>query len=131
MLSSVVACVAGNNNCGYTGIESCNICSYMVVYDFRVHHYSIERQPDGMVMIQDGKKFIGPIELVQHHEKVLDGFLTKPTIPCERQLDQQPMAWPLVTMFELEQALIEKAMSMKLTVCLTMVTEHVLLLNLS
>ena len=68
-------------------------------------------------MIQDGKLFKGPVELVQHHEKVLDGFLTKPTHPCERTPEQVPMAWPGVTMLELEQAIIDKAVSMNLTVC--------------
>ena len=76
---------------------------------FRIHHYSIERQPNGKVMIQDGKPFDGPIELVLHHQKNLDGFLCRPTVPCERESDQQPMAWPGVTMLELEMALVEKA----------------------
>ena len=82
----------------------------------RIHHYSIERQPDGTVMIQEGKKFKGPVELVLHHERVLDGFLTKPSVACERLPDQPPMAWPGVTMNELELALLEKADSMGLTV---------------
>ena len=86
-----------------------------IFYD-RIHHYSIERQSDGTVMIQDGKRFRGPVELINHHEKQLDGFLTKPTLPCERNLDQVPMAWPGVTMLELERALIEKAESLNLQV---------------
>ena len=67
-------------------------------------------------MIQDGKRFKGPVELINHHEKQLDGFLTKPTLPCERNRDQVPMAWPGVTMLELERALIEKAESLNLQV---------------
>ena len=83
-------------------------------YNFfcRIHHYSIERQPSGSVMIQDGRQFAGPVELVQHHQRNLDGFLCKPTVPCERASDQQPMAWPGVTMLELEMALVEKAQAM-------------------
>ena len=75
----------------------------------RIHHYSIERQPsDNTVMIQDGKKFIGAVELVQHHSSTLDGFLTKPSIPCERP-PGYPIAWPGVTYLELEQALLDFA----------------------
>ena len=65
-----------------------------------------------MVMIQDGKPFVGPIELVQHHQRNLDGFLCKPAVPCERADNEQPMAWPGVTMLELEHALLEKAQLM-------------------
>ena len=81
-----------------------------------MHHYSIERQPDKRVMIQDGKPFAGPVELIQHHEMVLDGFLTRPTKPCERLPDQAPMAWPGVTMLDLEKLLIDKADSLNLKV---------------
>ena len=81
----------------------------MLKYFLRVHHYSIERQPDGTVMIQEGKKFKGPIELVNHHKKQLDGFLVKPAIPCDRPSGITPQAWPGVSTFELEQILQEKA----------------------
>ncbi len=81
-----------------------------------MHHYSIERQPDGSVMITDGKKFKGPVELITHHRKFQDGFLTKPVIPCNRPEGSAPMAWPGVTMLELEKCLLRKAESMGLSV---------------
>ena len=91
-------------------------CVLILIYcSYRIHHYSIERQPDASVMIQDGKRFIGPVELVRHHSSNLDGFLTKPTIPCKRP-DGYPIAWPGVTYLELEQALLEFATKKKLTV---------------
>ena len=80
-----------------------------ICHQGRIHHYSIERQPDGTVMIQDGKKFKGPVELVNHHKKTLDGFLTKPTVECERPTGTTPMAWPGVTIHELELILQEQA----------------------
>lgn len=83
-----------------------------------MHHYSIERQSDGLVMIQDGQKFLGPVELIRHHSHILDGFLTKPAIPCNRRPDQLPMAWPSVTYLELEQALYDEAEKRKLKVTL-------------
>lgn len=79
----------------------------------RVHHYCIERQPDGTVMIPDGRKFPGPVELIRHHTLYLDGFLTKPKVPCSRPNDVAPMAWPGVTMLELEQILVEEAVENK------------------
>ena len=63
-------------------------------------------------MIQDGRPFPGPVELVKHHQQHLDGFLTKPTQPCERTSNQEPMAWPGVTMIDLELALNQKASQM-------------------
>lgn len=60
-------------------------------------------------MIPDGRKFPGPVELIQHHSQYLDGFLTKPRIPCARPNGTVPMAWPGVTMLELEQILLEEA----------------------
>lgn len=62
-------------------------------------------------MIQDGRRFPGPIELINHHKQTLDGFLTKPRIPCARPEGVAPMAWPGVTMLDLEQAVLERAIS--------------------
>lgn len=79
-----------------------------------VHHYSIERQPDGTVMITDGRPFPGPVELIHHHSLYLDGFLTKPKKPCARPDGKAPMAWPGVTMLDLEMILHEEASKMKI-----------------
>lgn len=79
-----------------------------------VHHYSIERQPDGQVMIADGRPFPGPIELIHHHSQYLDGFLTKPRVPCIRPNGSAPLAWPGVTMLELEMILLEEAEKQKI-----------------
>ncbi|KAK2171466.1 hypothetical protein NP493_1062g00054 [Ridgeia piscesae] len=80
-----------------------------IVHEGRIHHYCIERQSDGTVMIQDGKKFPGPIELIRHHTNNLDGLLTKPVRPCVREKGTSPMAWPGVTYLDLDQMIIAKA----------------------
>lgn len=85
-----------------------------ICHNGRIHHYCIERQPDGSVMIPDGRKFAGPVELIHHHSQYLDGFLTKPKMPCARPTGTVPMAWPGVTMLELEQILLEEAEAQKL-----------------
>jgi len=64
-------------------------------------------------MIPDGRRFPGPVELIKHHSTYLDGFLTKPKIPCARPNGVAPMAWPEVTMLELEQILVEEAVEKK------------------
>jgi hypothetical protein len=86
-----------------------------ICHEGSVHHYSIERQPDGSVMIQDGRPFAGPVELIHHHSQYLDGFLTKPKIPCSRPDGKAAMAWPGVTMLELELILLEEADRMKIS----------------
>ena len=60
-------------------------------------------------MIQDGRPFPGPVELIHHHSRYLDGFVTKPTIPCQRPNGVAPLAWPGFTMLELEFELLEEA----------------------
>jgi len=72
-------------------------------------------------MIQDGRRFPGPIELISHHKHNLDGFLTKPRIACIRPEGVVPMAWPGVTMVELELAVIEKATSKGLLVSVVLI----------
>lgn len=79
-----------------------------ICYQNRIHHYSIELQSDGSVMIPDGRPFTGPIELIHHHSKHLDGFLVKPKVPCCRPRNMSPMAWPGVTMIELEKLLLRE-----------------------
>jgi len=76
---------------------------------FSIHHYSMERQDDDQIMIQDGRPFAGPVELIHHHSHFLDGFITKPTIACERPDGLAPLAWPGFTMLELEFELLEEA----------------------
>lgn len=61
------------------GSYALSICSGGVC-----HHYKIERCDDGYVKIEKGRKFIGPVELVKHHQIELDGLLTKPLVPCIR-----------------------------------------------
>lgn len=92
-----------------------SIKSLFILFICRVHHYSIERQPDGQVMIPDGRPFPGPVELIHHHSQYLDGFLTKPRVPCSRPDGAAPMAWPGVTMLELEMILLEEAEKQKIS----------------
>jgi len=84
-----------------------------IIYIFSFHHYNIEKRQDGMYKISDGRPFPGPVELIQHHERNLDGMITNPSIPCKRQPFQRPIAFRGMTYTELENELISKAESMK------------------
>ena len=68
------------------GSYALSICHEKVV-----HHYKIERQSDGTVKIDKGRHFIGPIELIKHHQLELDGLITKPVIACDRPKGTQPI----------------------------------------
>lgn len=88
---------------------------HFYIFPDSIHHYSIERKPDGTVMIQDGRRFPGPVELVRHHKTRIDGFLTKPSKECKRP-QGYPIAWPGVTYLDLEKLLVEAANGRKLKV---------------
>eukprot|EP00918_Siedleckia_nematoides_P083882 GHVU01183908.1.p1 GENE.GHVU01183908.1~~GHVU01183908.1.p1 ORF type:complete len:632 (+),score=60.07 GHVU01183908.1:7-1902(+) len=90
--------------------------SYRITVAFRqlIHHYNIEPNTDGSFSIPTGKKFPGPIELVQHHQKYRDGMVCVLRIPCERPVDVSPWAWPYVTYAALEREILLKADELRL-----------------
>lgn len=82
-----------------------------------IHHYSLETQYDGKVMIENGKKFISPVELIEYHRTHRDGLLTYPTIPCNRGPTQSYVVFRGISSIDLEQKLIEKARELGIRVC--------------
>ncbi|KAL3868263.1 hypothetical protein ACJMK2_041094 [Sinanodonta woodiana] len=82
-------------------------------HDGKVHHYVIEKQPDGSFMIPQGRKFNGPIELIAHHQESKDGIITQLSVPCNRLPYQSPVAFRGMTYTDLEAELLGKAKSMK------------------
>ncbi|XP_071853394.1 tyrosine-protein kinase SYK-like isoform X3 [Apostichopus japonicus] len=76
-----------------------------------IYHYAIERQHDGFVAIKDGKKFIGAIELVLHHEQHEDGLLCKLSHPCLLPPGVNPRAFNDLSHRDMEQALFQAARS--------------------
>lgn len=85
-----------------TGSYTLSIC-----FENEIHHYKIDRQDDGTVKIDKGRKFVGPIELVKHHQAELDGLITKPSISCDRPKGTQPVFYLFVDNSEFH-ALVEK-----------------------
>ncbi|XP_041360389.1 tyrosine-protein kinase SYK-like [Gigantopelta aegis] len=79
----------------------------------KVHHYIIEKQVDGQFMIPEGQKFPGPLTLIRHYEQHPAGFVTTPTIPCNRLPSQAPVAFRGMTYNDLEQEIISRAKSVK------------------
>ncbi|KAF7261377.1 hypothetical protein EG68_01325 [Paragonimus skrjabini miyazakii] len=80
----------------------------------RVHHYNVERQSDGSYRIQTGHRFLGPVELVQHHSRQTDGFLTLTRLPLNRADGTTPLILQGLHVDELEQKLRLKAAEMGL-----------------
>ncbi|XP_061192017.1 tyrosine-protein kinase SYK-like [Saccostrea echinata] len=84
-----------------------------ICHNNNVHHYSIEKRLDGQFMIAEGKPFPGPLELIEHHKTTIDGFVTKPTKPCNRSKFQPAIAFRGMTYTDLENELLKKAEKMK------------------
>ncbi|KAH8873209.1 Tyrosine-protein kinase SYK [Schistosoma japonicum] len=80
----------------------------------RVHHYNVERQTDCSYRIQTGHKFIGPVELVQHHSTQLDGFLTLAQLPLNRPAGISPIVLQGLNADDLDKNLRLKAIEMGL-----------------
>ncbi|KAK7099739.1 tyrosine-protein kinase SYK-like [Littorina saxatilis] len=76
-----------------------------ICHGTRVHHYSIEKQVDGLYKIPEGKPFPGPVELIQHYQTNMDGFVTQPKVPCNRFSGQSPVAFRGITYHQLEKAM--------------------------
>lgn len=76
-----------------------------ICYQKDVHHYRIDRQEDdeSTVKIDQGRNFIGPIELIKHHQREQDGLITKPKIPCERPKGTIPISYLFVNDSELNK----------------------------
>jgi serine/threonine protein kinase len=83
-----------------------------VCFDKNIGHYKIDRQPDGTVRIDKGKKFIGPIELVKYHETEDDGLVTKLIRPCNRSAKIEPIYYLFVYNSEFHQG-VEKEIKNK------------------
>ncbi|XP_033112027.1 tyrosine-protein kinase SYK-like [Anneissia japonica] len=71
-----------------------------------IYHYAIDRQYDNTVAIRDGKKFPGPIELVQHYKVNADGLLCKLTKPVTLKPGEQPRAFDQMSHSDLDQQII-------------------------
>ena len=69
----------------------------------------METQFDGRVMIENGKKFPGPVELIEYHRTQRDGLLTYPTVSCSRAPNESYVVFRGVSSADLEHVLLEKA----------------------
>ena len=82
----------------------------------KIIHYHIQRHSDGMVAIEDGKRFPGPVELVNHHQHALDGLLTRLTGPCNRLPGVPPKTFSGANQEHIKDAAIAAIASMGLGV---------------
>lgn len=75
-----------------------------------------------VIYLFQGHKFVGPIELIQHHSTHLDGFLTLAKIPLNRPPGVTPLVLQGLYSNILEEKLRLKAMEMGLKVSFLFVT---------
>ncbi|XP_074611524.1 tyrosine-protein kinase SYK-like isoform X1 [Acropora palmata] len=85
-----------------------------VCHNNKIIHYHIQRHSDGMVAIEDGARFLGPVELVHHHQHALDGLLTKLTEPCNRLPGVPPRTFSGANQEHIKDAAIAAIASMGL-----------------
>ena len=81
-----------------------------VAHNGRSYHYRIARQGDGSLAIEDGKRFPGPVELVQYHATKLDGLLTTLRTPCSRAMGVEPRGFRFVSAKEMKEATRQAAL---------------------
>ena len=108
-------CVQGDyllrDSLGKEGHYAISLC-----FDGNIYHYAIERQHDGGVAIKDGNRFAGPVELVRHHEKKLDGLLCLLERPCCLSEGQKPRAYVDLSHEEMEDEIALVAQNQGLSV---------------
>ena len=81
-----------------------------LAFNGRAYHYRIARQGDGSLAIEDGKRFPGPVELVQYHTTKLDGLLTTLRTPCGRAFGVEPRGFRFVSAKEMKEATRQAAL---------------------
>ena len=97
-----------------------------LAHNGRAYHYRVARQGDGSLAIEDGKRFPGPVELVQYHTTKLDGLLTTLRSPCSRAYGVEPRGFRFVSAKEMKEATRQAALllgyqvSIILTLCATL-----------
>ena len=97
---------------GKEGSYALSLC-----FDGKIYHYAIERQHgDGMVAIKDGKRFVGPVELVKHYETQEDGLLCRLREPCVLPQGVMPRSYSGMTQQQLDDDMIKLAKSQGMSV---------------
>lgn len=77
-------------------LEEAGSYALSVCHEKIVKHYKIDRQHDTTVKIDNGKSFIGPVELVNYHKIEEDGLATKLTKPCNLLANIEPVYYLFV-----------------------------------
>ncbi|XP_077981371.1 tyrosine-protein kinase SYK-like [Glandiceps talaboti] len=81
-------------------------------FNHAVYHYNLQKKKNGMIAIEDGKQFHGPVELIRHHQVHLDGLLTKLVRPCNRPPGEAPKMFENLSRDELQESFRQAAKDM-------------------
>lgn len=98
-------------------------------FNNRIIHYHAQRQPDGMVAIEDGPKFPGPVELVHYHSLQLDGLLCKLLKPCLRPSGVRPKTFSGVHQKHIKDAAEKALESMGVVSIMAACITHISIIN--
>ena len=69
-----------------------------------VIHYHIQHHQDGKYGIEDGPRFVSPVELIDYHRANQGGLLTTLTKPCNRPNGVEPKVYTNVNYSDVEAA---------------------------
>ncbi|GFR68117.1 tyrosine-protein kinase [Elysia marginata] len=75
--------------------------SLSIVHGDGCVHYSIEKKMNGQYMVGEGSPFSDPLSLIEHYQTMKNGFITTPRVPCNRQPDQEAIAFRGLSVKEL------------------------------
>lgn len=75
--------------------------SLTIVHGDGCVHYSIEKKMNGQYMVSEGSPFSDPVSLIEHYQTMKNGFITIPRVPCNRQPDQEAIAFRGLSVKEL------------------------------
>lgn len=74
-------------------------------YDNSVIHYHIKQHTDGKYGIEDGPRFITPVELIEYHRSNQGGLLMTLSSPCNRPHGVEPKVYTNVNQSEVTKAM--------------------------
>ena len=67
---------------------------------------------NGQYMVSEGSPFPDPLSLIEYYQTMKNGFITTPKLPCNRQPDQEAIAFRGLSVRELHAQMKSAAKKM-------------------
>ncbi|RUS75078.1 hypothetical protein EGW08_017155 [Elysia chlorotica] len=103
--------------------------SLTIAHEDSCVHYSIEKKMNGQYIVSEGSPFSDPLSLIEHYQTMKNGFITTPKVPCNRQPEQEAIAFRGLSVKELHAQMksAAKRMNANLTRALGPMRESLLM----